>query len=1169
MFLLGVQLLWGPPAGIVVQGALLGGLTALIALGIALVYRANRILNFAQGDLGAAPASLAVLLIVSSGASWLVGFLTGIVAAIALGAIVELAVIRRFFRAPRLILSVATIGLAQVLAGIGLLLPQWFDVRVPPQSFPAPIDASFTVGTVRFGGNEVIAAVTVPLVCLLLAVFLRTRVGAAVRGIAENADRAALLGIPVRRLETLVWVIAAVLAFLAVFLRAGIVGLPIGEVLGPAILLRALAAAVIGGMERLPTIVVAAVALGIVEQSVVWGWGERSYVEPVLFVIVLAALMLTPAGRGLRSRIEPSTWRAVREPRPVPLELARLPEVRVVGVGVVVLVAVALVGLPAFLSESRVNLVAVAVVYAVIALSLVVLTGWAGEISLGQMAFVGIGAAVAGAITARWGWDLGFGMLGAGIVGAAVATLIGLPVLRRRGLTIAVVTLSFSLATTAWLLSPQFFGDGHLLDWLPPSRIERPSLFGFVDIGSESRYYFLCLVALAVSVVAVRALRRSRTGRVFVAVRENELAANSFGINSRATTLLAFAISGFVAAFAGALFVHQQHGLELARYSASESLVVFSMVVIGGLGSVPGALLGALYVRGVTWALPVDWQALVTGAGLLVVLLLFPGGLGAAFADLRDVMLRWVAHRRGIATWTTGRVVALPGAAETSVEDATATSARGAALSVRGLVVEYDGVPVLFGVDLDVEPGEVVALLGTNGSGKSTVLRAVAGLVRPHRGSVTVDGEDMTRTAAHRVAARGVGLAPGGEGVFPSLTVAEHLRLAGWTVRVSGPAVEQALEWFPTLVTRLDERAGDLSGGEQQLLTLAMTLVARPHLLLVDELTLGLAPAVVDRVVALLAELRASGTTVLVVEQSLDLARRVADRAYFLERGAVRFAGTPEELAARPDLVRAVFLPPTEQLASPNQEWAGPATQVRGEQMPRLALQGVSKHYGGVVALDDVTFSVAAGEIVGLIGANGAGKTTLFDVVSGFTRADEGTVELHGDGPVVDIARLPAYARARRGLGRSFQDGRLFPALTVRETVAVACRRGAAVDELLALLSLDEYRDAFVHELSTGTRRIVDLACALAHEPVVLLLDEPSSGLAQAEAESLAPMLVDVRDRLGTSLVVIEHDVPLLRSVAERLVALDLGRVVASGPTDEVLRDPAVSRAFGRLDPRA
>jgi ABC-type branched-subunit amino acid transport system ATPase component/ABC-type branched-subunit amino acid transport system permease subunit len=757
------------------------------------------------------------------------------------------------------------------------------------------------------------------------------------------------------------------------------------------------------------------------------------------------------------------------------------------------------------------------------------------------------------------------GVLGAGVVGAAVATLIGLPVLRRRGLTIAVVTLSFSLATTAWLLSPQFFGEGHLIDWLPPSRIERPDVFGLVDVSSETSYYFLCLVALAVAVVVVRVLRRSAVGRVSIAVRENELAANSFGVNSRATTLLAFAISGFLAAFAGALFVHQQHGLELSRYSAGESLVVFSMVVIGGLASIPGALLGAFYVRGVTWALPVDWQALATGAGLLVVLLLFPGGLGAAFADLRDLLLRRVARRRGIATWATGPVTPAPGPPVPTIATA-APEARGAVLSVRGLEVAYDGVPVLFGVDLDVEPGEVVALLGTNGSGKSTVLRAVAGLVTPRRGSVVVDGDEVTRAPAYRIATLGVGLAPGGEGVFPSLTVAEHLRLAAWTVREPRAAVADVLEWFPLLATRSDERAGDLSGGEQQLLTLAMTLVARPHLLLVDELTLGLAPAVVEHVIALIAELRASGTTVLVVDQSLDLARRVADRCYFLERGTVQFVGTPDELASRTDLVRAVFLaPPHVELASKGGAIPRLSTQVGVEGVARLVVRGVSKHYGGVVALDDVTFSVGAGEIVGLIGANGAGKTTLFDVVSGFTRADGGTIELAGDGPVVDVARLPAYARARRGLGRSFQDGRLFPALTVRETVAVACRRDASVDELLALVSLDEYRDAFVHELSTGTRRIVDVACALGHRPSVLLLDEPSSGLAQAEAEALAPVLTDVRDRLGASLLVIEHDVPLLRSVAERLVALDLGRVVASGPTDEVLRDPAVSRAFGGL----
>ena len=829
LFLLVVQLLWGPPAGIVVQGALLGGLTALISLGIALVYRANRILNFAQGDLGAAPASLAVLLVVSSGASWLVAFVTGIAAAVLLGAVVELVVIRRFFRAPRLILSVATIGLAQVLAGIGLLLPRWFDVTTPPQSFPSPIDASFTVGVVRFGGNEVIAAITVPVVCALLALFLRTRIGVAVRGTAENADRAALLGIPVRRLETIVWVIAAVLAFLSVFLRAGIVGLPLGTVLGPAILLRALAAAVIGGMERLPTIVLAAVGLGIVEQSVVWEWGQRQYVEPVLFVIVLVALLVTPAGRGLRSRIEPSTWRAVREPRPVPRELARLPEVRAANVGLVVVVALVLLALPLVLSQSRINLVAVAVIYAVIALSLVVLTGWGGEISLGQMAFVAIGAAVGGSITARLGLGprarparRGTGGRGGGHAdrAAGVATARA----HHRG-DHAVVLADDDRVTCSTRSSS---ARAPASTGCPPARIERTDLFGFVDVRSEARFYLLCLVALALATIAVRGIRRSRTGRVLVATRENERATSAYGVNTRRSTLVAFAISGFLAAFAGALFVHHQNGLQLDSYSASESLVVFAMVVIGGLGSVPGALLGALYVRGVTWALPVEWQIFATGAGLLVVLLVFPGGLGAAFADLRDVLLRLVARRRGL-------VVGTGATPQPAVERAAARVAPrpepAGAIAVRGLDVEYDGVQVLFGVDLDVAPGEMVVLLGTNGSGKSTVLRAVSGLVRSRHGSITIEGRDVTHAAPERIAALGVGHAPGGEGVFPSLTVAEHLRLARWLVRDRQAAdddIAEALERFPVLAARMREPAGNLSGGEQQLLTLSMALVALP-----------------------------------------------------------------------------------------------------------------------------------------------------------------------------------------------------------------------------------------------------------------------------------------------------------------------------------------------------
>ena len=231
----------------------------------------------------------------------------------------------------------------------------------------------------------------------------------------------------------------------------------------------------------------------------------------------------------------------------------------------------------------------------------------------------------------------------------------------------------------------------------------------------------------------------------------------------------------------------------------------------------------------------------------------------------------------------------------------------------------------------------------------------------------------------------------------------------------------------------------------------------------------------------------------------------------------------------------------------------------------------VSKHFGGVVALDEVSFAVEAGEILGVLGPNGAGKTTLFDVISGFLTPDGGRVALLGTSGTRELTALPAPARARLGLGRSFQDGRLFPALTVTETIVVAREHAVAVrdpilaalhlpavrrseaavlrrvDELIEMLGLGAFADKFVHELSTGTRRIVDLACVLAHEPTMLLLDEPSSGIAQREAEALAPMLRNVRDSLGASLLVIEHDLTLLRAISDRLLASILDAWLQSG----------------------
>jgi len=526
-------------------------------------------------------------------------------------------------------------------------------------------------------------------------------------------------------------------------------------------------------------------------------------------------------------------------------------------------------------------------------------------------------------------------------------------------------------------------------------------------------------------------------------------------------------------------------------------------------------------------------------------------------------------------------------------------------LLVRNLDVGYDGVQVLFNVDFEIDEGEVVALLGTNGAGKSTLLKAIAGLVPADAGAIVFDGRDATYAPPHEIADRGIVLVPGGQGVFPSLTVEENLRLAGWLERDRdrrAELLEDALTQFPTLRARMGEPAANLSGGQQQMLTIAMALLSKPRVLMIDELSLGLAPAIVAELLQAVERLKARGITVILVEQSVNVALTVADTAYFMEKGEIRFHGPTAELLDRPDVFRSVFLegatdlegtrrqvgasngalPLAPAVVNANRLPASNGADPAEELADRLVVSDVSMHFGGIAALQDVGFEVAPGEILGFLGPNGAGKTTLFDVLSGFQPNATGTVELDGK----DITGLSPDSRARRGLGRSFQDGRLFPALTVLETIAVACERdidvrdpiAAAlhlpavidseqkvterVDELIEVLGLGAYAEKYVRELSTGSRRVVDLACVLAHRPQVLLLDEPSSGIAQREAEALGPLLLRIRDMTGASLLIIEHDVPLLTTITDRMIALDLGRVVTVGTATEVINHPAVVASY-------
>lgn len=708
------------------------------------------------------------------------------------------------------------------------------------------------------------------------------------------------------------------------------------------------------------------------------------------------------------------------------------------------------------------------------------------------------------------------------------------------------------------------------------------SLIGFSALAALQYDRTFGLDATERGWVAVPVLVVQSIGLLIGAQLATRFAAESPGRVFRLLGLCSVVASGAAAAFAAAPNV--------LLAVAAQCLIAASLAVVGpgilaslSLAVPPraraiGFSIGALFVLPGLVVLPVvGWigteLGLRWGMGLMTPVFVVGGLVIASVsrvvdADIADV---WTS------TATRAELLAARARGEVKL------------LLVRKLDVRYGDVRVLFDVDIEVEEGEIVALLGTNGAGKSTLLGAIAGTVEASNGAVVFDGRDITHAPPEEIARHGIAQVPGGKGVFPSLSVADNLRVASWQARRDPAEARRrrarVLEIFPVLDARLDDPAADLSGGQQQMLALGMALIAQPRLLVIDELSLGLSPIVVDQLLDVVRQIRDGGTTVIVVEQSVNVALQLADRAYFMEKGEVRFSGATADLLAQPELVRSVYLAGAGKGLSSTRPSVGSDAEgadSSSRAVPALEVRDLSVSFGGIAAVDGVSLTFGGGEIVGLIGPNGAGKTTLFDLISALTPADRGEVVLAGR----DVTRMAASSRARAGLGRSFQDSRLFESLTVAETIAVSLERwiqvgdplsaafrlpglklteaavAERVGELIDLFGLGAFRSKLLGELSTGSRRVVDLACVVAHAPSVVLLDEPSSGIAQREAEALGPLLLRLRDHLDATLLVVEHDLGLVTSVASRLVAMDQGRVVADGSADDVLNHPEVVAAY-------
>jgi len=660
----------------VALGLVGGAALALQVLGVVLVYRANRIVNFAQVQLGLVGATLCAALVQghwpirwiqaacpgcvpgdplqappwATAAEYALAVLAALMVAAAVGALAYYAVLRRFERAPRLVLTVATIGLAQVLAWLEAQVPHLFVVRDQfgrllgasnVSGATPPFNLGVTVGGRAFGTADVLTVAVAAGACLLLAGFLAwSHLGVEVRAAADNSERARTLRVNVDGVNALVWVLAALMSGLGGLLAASANTLDPTAPLSVTALVVILAAALAGRFQSLVLAVSAAAVFGVLQVSLT-RWTGTGDIYQAVVIGVIVVLLLLPAGSVRAVRDAGGAWLGTREGRPIPASLRSLPVVQSAQRWVVGIAAVLVVGLPFVLSPNQLDVGSVTLIYALVGLSLLVLTGWAGQISLGQFALAASGAYVTELLALEYGLPPPLCLAAGALAGGVAAVLIGLPALRLQGLHLAVLTLAVAVAVPDVLLNPSYLG-GAMQDQV----LNRPIVFG-LDLNDERAFYYVCVLVLLVAIGAVYALRHSRTGRTLIASRDNEQGSRALALDVFRLRLGAFATAGFLAGLAGGLLAYEQRGVPVLSYGADASVQVFLMTVIGGLGSLAGPLLGALYLALGSLLPGVLPGFLVSGAGTLLILLAAPGGLAHLVSSSRDAWLRRVAlHNR-------------------------------------------------------------------------------------------------------------------------------------------------------------------------------------------------------------------------------------------------------------------------------------------------------------------------------------------------------------------------------------------------------------------------------------------------------------------------------------------------------------------------------------------
>ena len=902
-------------SGALVLGLLNGLLIGLLGVGLVIVYKANRFLNLAHGQLGAVSAMLLGKFVLDWGWPWWVAFAVAVPVGALTGVAVDRFLIRPLRRhtASKVSLLLMSVGATQVLLALVFVPALRPDPsRLNVRGYPVPFTAHVQVGGVVLTGAHLLIAVLGPVLVGALAAFLRwTTLGKSIRAAASNPDEARLCGVSITRVSAVSWALAGGISAVTAILQAPSQAAFDAASLGPDLLLVALGAAAVGAFTSIPGALAGGLLLGLAQQLTLAATSSGG--DALLVVVAVILVTILVRGRAI-GRVFEVTGSAVEDRRP-PVVPAAVRDRAVVrrqplwSAALALAVAVLLPLLPFFRTEAHRFQLVLVLVYALVGLGLTLLVGWAGQVSLGHFAVVGIGAFLMARLDAHH-LSLPVLLAVAGAVGAGALVVVGLPALRVRGLTLAVTSLGLAVIGPEWLFHQSWFGStqGLGVDVSPPMLAR-----GLGTPRSQLALYFVSLALLTVAVAAAGALRRSGPGRVVLAVRDNERAAAAFGVTPATVKLAVLALSGFLSGAAGVLWADAWRTTNAGQFDPVLSVAILAVPVVGGLGSVTGAVAGAAVIYLPAFFLSpalsglfgdfghqVGFQLLLSGLGLIVVLRSYPAGVAGLAGRAWQAFLDRLA-----ADWTRRLPAAEP-----------------PPLEVDDLALSFGGVHALRGAAIRVGPGEIVGLIGPNGAGKTTLLNVVSGTLAPDRGSVKVFGTDMSGLPPEFRRAVGMTRSFQDARLFPGLTVRETIQVALGATRKTGMlGAAAAAPWARAaerasrgqaddIIARLgleewaDIYVSDLSTGTRRVCDLAAQLAAAPGLLLLDEPTAGLAQREVEAFGPLLHRVRDElGCAVLIVEHDMALLMGLCDRIYALEAGAVLAEGTPEQIRNDPVVI--------------------------------------------------------------------------------------------------------------------------------------------------------------------------------------------------------------------------------------------------------------------------